>query len=75
MESINNKKTEKKPLPKPGKRLTLDEAIEATNKQFPRTLARLAKPGKRQTFEEASDSIIKKYGEVFAKLAKSDGGS
>ena len=65
----------KKTLPKPGKRQSLHDAVEATNKQFARTLARLAKPGKRQTFEEASDSIIKKYGEVFAKLAKSDGGS
>ena len=33
----------KKPLPKPGKRQTLHEAVEATNKQFARTLARLAK--------------------------------
>jgi len=37
------KKPTKKPLPKPGKRKTLHEAIEATNKQFARTLARLAK--------------------------------
>ncbi len=36
-------KKAKKPLPKPGKRRTLKEAAEATNKQFARTLARLAK--------------------------------
>jgi len=63
-------KAQNSKLPKPGKRQTLDEAIEATNKQFAHTLAELAKPGKRQTFEQANASVIKKYGEVFAKLAK-----